>query len=113
MFVSDDNAPSMVIVPDDGYAVVNFAKYKTGLKLPNDEAKYKRRCARAALKAFVLLCGGAKGALVEGRIALGVNARKRSCQQDIKEAVSFSGGGLIHLLLNARMTILSRREGTE
>lgn len=58
VFVSDDNAPTMVVVPEEGYAVVNFAKYKTGFKLPTDEAKYKRRCARAALKAFVLLCGG-------------------------------------------------------
>ncbi len=58
MFVSDNVQPPSVIVPEEGYAVVNFAKYTVGLKLPTDEAKYKRRCARAALKAFVLLCGG-------------------------------------------------------
>ena len=58
VFISDNAQPTSVIVPEEGYAVVNFAKYTTGLKLPTDEAKYKRRCARAALKAFVLLCGG-------------------------------------------------------
>ena len=58
VFVSDDKEPPTVVVPEEGYAVVNFAKYTTGLKLPADNAKYTRRCARAALKAFVLLCGG-------------------------------------------------------
>ena len=58
VFISDTSQPPSVIVPEEGYAIVNFAKYTTGLKLPTDEAKYKRRCARAALKAFVLLCGG-------------------------------------------------------
>ena len=58
VFISDSAQPPSVIVPEERYAVVNFAKYTTGLKLPADEAKYKRRCARAALKAFVLLCGG-------------------------------------------------------
>lgn len=58
VFISDNTQPTSVIVPEEGYAVVNFAKYTTGLKLPTDEARYKRRCARAALKAFVLLCGG-------------------------------------------------------
>ena len=58
VFISDNAQPPSVIVPEEGYAVVNFAKFTTGLKLPTDEAKFKRRCARAALKAFVLLCGG-------------------------------------------------------
>ena len=58
VFVSDSSQPPSVIVPEEGYAVVNFAKYATGLKLPTDDAKFKRRCAKAALKAFVLLCGG-------------------------------------------------------
>ena len=58
VFVSDDKAPPTVVVPEEGYAVVNFARYAAGLKLPADEARYRRRCARAALKAFVLLCGG-------------------------------------------------------
>lgn len=58
VFISDSAQPPSIIVPEEGYAVVNFAKFTTGLKLPTDEAKYKRRCARAALKAFVLLCGG-------------------------------------------------------
>ena len=58
VLVSDDAQPPSVIVPEEGYAVVNFAKYTAGLKLPADEAKYRRRCTRAALKAFVLLCGG-------------------------------------------------------
>jgi hypothetical protein len=58
VFISDNAQPPSVIVPEEGYAVVNFAKYTTGLKLPTDDAKYKRRCARSALKAFVLLCGG-------------------------------------------------------
>ena len=58
VFISDESQPPSVIMPEEGCAVVNFAKYTTGLKLPTDEEKYKRRCARAALKAFVLLCGG-------------------------------------------------------
>jgi hypothetical protein len=58
VFVNDDSSPATVVVPEEGYAVVNFAKYTGGLKLPDDAAKYSRRCVRAALKAFVLLCGG-------------------------------------------------------
>ena len=58
VFVDDAAQPSLTVVPDDGYAVVNFAKYKTGLKLPDDEAMYNKRCAKAALKAFAMLCGG-------------------------------------------------------
>lgn len=58
VFVDDSTSPSLSVFPDDCYAVVNFAKYKTGLKLPNDEQKYKNRCAKAALKAFSMLCGG-------------------------------------------------------
>lgn len=58
VFINDVAQPPSIIVPEERYAVVNFAKYTIGLKLPTDEAKYKRRCARAALKAFVLLCGG-------------------------------------------------------
>ena len=58
VFVDDATSPSLSVFPDNCYAVVNFAKYKTGLKLPNDEQKYKYRCAKAALKAFSMLCGG-------------------------------------------------------
>ena len=58
VFVSDDSQPPSVIVPEERYAVVNFARYSDGLKLPEDDTKYRRRCARAALKALVLLCGG-------------------------------------------------------
>lgn len=58
VFVDDATQPSLSVVPDDGYAIVNFAKYKTGLKFPDDEAMYKKRCAKAALRAFAMLCGG-------------------------------------------------------
>ncbi len=68
VFINDSAQPASIIAPEDGYAVVNFAKYTTGIKLPTDEAKYKRRCARAALKAFVLLCGGG-GSRYSGHVA--------------------------------------------
>ena len=68
VFVADASKPPTVVVPEEGYAVVNFARYTAGLKLPEDEAKYKRRCARAALKALVLLCGGG-GSRYPGHVA--------------------------------------------
>ena len=49
IFISSDMEPPTVVVPEERYAVVNFAKYAVGLKLPTDEAKYRRRCAKAAL----------------------------------------------------------------
>ena len=40
VFVCDDKAPPTVIVPEEGYAVVNFSKYSAGMKLP---LLYRRR----------------------------------------------------------------------
>lgn len=56
--VDDPKYPTSMIVPEEAYAVVNVGKYKANLKLPEDRAVYERRCARGALKAFVLLCSG-------------------------------------------------------
>ena len=81
VFVSDDKAPPTVVVPEEGYAVVNFAKYTAGLKLPADEAKYKRRCVRAALKAFVLLCGGG-GSRYPGHVAAAHTPQELDFAQD-------------------------------
>ena len=58
VLVHDDVQPSLTVVPDDGYAVVNLARYRAGLKFPDDAARYGKRCAKAALKAFSMLCGG-------------------------------------------------------
>ena len=58
ILTSDDKLPPSMIVPEEGYAVVNLVKYKKGLTLPKDDGTYKKRCAKATLKAFMLLCGG-------------------------------------------------------
>lgn len=81
VFINDSAEPASIIAPEDGYAVVNFAKYTTGLKLPTDEAKYKRRCARAALKAFVLLCGGG-GSRYSGHVAAAQTVQELDFAQD-------------------------------
>ena len=58
ILTSEEKLPPSMIVPEEGYAVVNLEKYKKGLSLPKDNAAYKKRCAKATLKAFMLLCGG-------------------------------------------------------
>lgn len=56
--VDDAKLPSTAIYPDDGYAVVNVAKYTAALKLPDDRAIYEKRCAKGTLKALWTLCRG-------------------------------------------------------
>ena len=68
IFVDDEKAPSMAIYPEDGIAVVNFAKYTKALKLPNDREAYEKRCAKGALKAFIMLCNGG-GSRYPGNVA--------------------------------------------
>ena len=58
IIVYDESLPTSMIVPEEKYAVVNVAKYKKGLKMPSEAALCKKRCSKAALKAYMLLCGG-------------------------------------------------------
>ena len=58
IIVYDESLPTSMIVPEEKYAIVNVAKYKKGLKMPSEAALYKKRCSKAALKAYMLLCGG-------------------------------------------------------
>ena len=72
ILVDDEKLPSMTIYPDDGIAVVNFAKYTTAFKLPDDQAMFEKRCAKGALKAFVMLCNGG-GSRYPGNVATARN----------------------------------------
>lgn len=58
IIVHDQKLPPSMIVPEEKYALVNLAKYKKAIKLPQDDALLKKRCAKAVLKAYMLLCGG-------------------------------------------------------
>ena len=68
IFVDDKDSPSMTIYPEDSTAIVNFSKYSRALKLPQDKELLETRCAKGALKAFILLCGGG-GSRYPGHVA--------------------------------------------
>ncbi|MBO7721861.1 MAG: hypothetical protein J6T01_05600 [Kiritimatiellae bacterium] len=59
ILVFDDDTPSMLVSPDERWAVVNFKKLEEGLK--SEEAKKKffhSRCSKQLQRAFVAACGG-------------------------------------------------------
>lgn len=72
--VDDATTPSTMVLPDDGVAVVNVAKLTAGLKLPEDQKMYVKRCTKAALRAYVLLCGGG-GSRYPGHVAAAHSAQ--------------------------------------
>ena len=82
VIIADDAAlPTSLIAPEEGYAVVNVAKYTANLKLPDDNEIYARRCARGVMKAFVLLCGGG-GSRYPGTVASTHSPRELDAAQD-------------------------------
>ena len=81
ILVDDTNTPSTVIYPDDAYALINSAKFETGLKLPNDKDVYARRVAKGAMRAFVLLANGG-GSRYPANVGVVHNVQELDLTQD-------------------------------
>lgn len=59
IIVANDKDPSLLVAPDDGWALVNMAKTTQDLKTPSAKAKFlDSRCRKAFLRAFVGACSG-------------------------------------------------------
>lgn len=57
--VSDDTTPSLLVAPDDGWAVMNVRKIGAGLKTPDAREKFfASRCRKAFIRTFAAAAGG-------------------------------------------------------
>lgn len=57
VIVANDKDPSLLMAPDDHWAVVNVKKCETNLKTPAAKAKFfDTRCRKALLRAFIGAC---------------------------------------------------------
>lgn len=70
IITDEPGKPATLIAPEERWAVVNVAKYDAGLKSIEERKDiYNQRCAKAGLKAFMLLCGGG-GSRFPGHVAV-------------------------------------------
>lgn len=81
ILIDEEKAPSLAVYPDDGYAVLNVAKYAKGFKFPDDQGLYEKRCVKGMLRAFVLLCNGG-GSHYPGNVATAHNPEQLDLVQD-------------------------------
>lgn len=59
VIVADDTTPSMLVAPDDGWAVVNVRKLANGLRSDAAKAKFwPSRCRKELIRAFSAVSGG-------------------------------------------------------
>ena len=91
--VADDDTPSLLVAPDDGWAVVNIRKLSAGLTTEAAKEKFlHRRAKRSLVRAFASVAGGL-GSMYPGNLmsATSLNeldlAASDSLPEDTKVAI--------------------------